>query len=63
MNEPVEVRGKCHICQEQKWVSYCDLCRHFFCGDCRGKWFDRTVEFILEKFGGRKPGCCGPVLV
>lgn len=59
--EVPEVRGKCHICKETKWVTYCNVCEHFFCEECRGAWFSRTWEFLKERFGGKKPGCCGPM--
>jgi hypothetical protein len=52
--------GKCHLCKETKPVSYCETCEHFFCPDCRVKWFPRGLEAIKQMVAGRTPGCCGP---
>lgn len=54
------VVGRCHLCQETKWVDYCGICDHYFCENCRSKWFDRTVEFVKQLCAGKVPGCCGP---
>lgn len=53
-------RGRCHICQGQEWIRYCELCRHWFCESCRERWFRRGIEFLKELTGAARPGCCGP---
>lgn len=53
--------GKCHICKEEKPISCCAWCEHFFCSDCRGVWWKRSLEAIKERIGGKHPGCCGPI--
>lgn len=52
--------GRCHICKDTKPIKYCPLCEHWFCADCRKKWWDRGLGFIREHFLGMSiPGCCG----
>jgi hypothetical protein len=52
--------GKCHLCRSLTMISCCVLCEHWFCGDCRVKWFPRGLEAIKQMVAGRTPGCCGP---
>lgn len=59
--QPLTGIGRCHICQDRfAEISYCDLCEHWFCDECRERWFSRGVEFLKQLVGGRNPGCCGP---
>jgi len=54
--------GKCHICEGISGnIKYCKMCDHWFCGDCRIRWFWRGIEAVKEKIKGRHPGCCGPL--
>ena len=53
--------GLCHICKETKELKYCPACEHWFCADCRSKWFWRGYEAVLEIVKGKQPGCCGPL--
>ena len=55
--------GKCHICKLSAEIEFCGLCGHWFCADCRTKWFDRSLEFVRVLIGGKAPGCCGPSLL
>lgn len=52
--------GKCHICKDNTSIQYCSLCKHWFCADCRGKFFHRGLEAIKQAVGGKIEGCCGP---
>jgi hypothetical protein len=57
--------GRCHLCvnegrEDSVVVEFCDDCGHYFCEECRGKWFDRTVEFVKGLLGKEFVGCCGP---
>jgi hypothetical protein len=61
--------GRCHLCLKaglaaailaDQDVEFCDACGHYFCEGCRGKWFDRTVEFVKKLLGREFVGCCGP---
>lgn len=54
-------RGKCHVCGQTGDIDYCSLCDHWFCRDCKTRIAERVWAAILEKLGGRTPGCCGPV--
>jgi hypothetical protein len=55
------VTGVCHICSMSRPIRYCSTCKHWFCADCRTRWFSRGLGFLKEKFlTGAKPGCCGP---
>jgi hypothetical protein len=56
------MQGKCHICEEQKDIKWCGICQHWFCGDCRTKYWHRGLEAVKQMIGGKKPGCCGPSL-
>jgi len=51
--------GKCHICKEQTFIRFCKLCDHWFCNDCRGKYWSRGLAAVKEMIGGKTPGCCG----
>jgi hypothetical protein len=51
--------GKCHLCKRILPIVYCGRCRHYFCEDCRHRWFDRGLEFVKQLVGGRRKGCCG----
>ena len=55
-----EDRGKCHICKETRGITYCNVCGHWFCGDCRNRWWPRGIEAVLELVKGKTAGCCGP---
>lgn len=55
------VEGKCHICQDLKKVKYCSVCDHWFCADCRNRFFWRGLEAIKVLVSGSEPGCCGPL--
>lgn len=58
--EPVVI-GRCHLCQDRfAEIAYCSACEHWFCGDCRRRWFDRGIEFLRQLIGGRRADCCGP---
>jgi hypothetical protein len=52
--------GLCHICKEIKRISYCELCGHWTCPDCRGRYWQRGLAAVKEMLGGHTPGCCGP---
>lgn len=52
--------GKCHLCLGTKGVTYCELCDHWFCEDCKTRWFWRGLEAVKQLTQGRRPGCCGP---
>lgn len=52
--------GKCHLCQEDKPILWCKLCQHWFCADCRRRYWSRGLEAVREMVGGRQDGCCGP---
>lgn len=52
--------GKCHICKDTTTIRFCSLCNHWFCSDCRGKFFHRGLEAIKQVVGGKVEGCCGP---
>lgn len=51
--------GKCHICKEQTLIRFCKLCDHWFCNDCRKKYWSRGLAAVREMIGGKHPGCCG----
>lgn len=55
-----EQHGKCHICKLPAAILFCEDCQHWFCADCRSRWFARGFEFVMQKVRGRMPGCCGP---
>lgn len=55
------MRGKCHLCGEEKDIRYCKLCVHWFCDDCRRKYWERGYAAVMEMVGGRRPNCCGPL--
>jgi hypothetical protein len=54
--------GKCHICklEDRETLAYCPMCDHWFCLECRGRWFSRGLEWVKHMVGKKKPGCCGP---
>jgi len=52
-------KGKCHICKDLREVVYCSRCAHWFCEECRGKYWERGFAAVMELVGGRHPGCCG----
>lgn len=54
------VIGRCHLCQDRVEILYCSICEHWFCEECRNRWFKRGLEFVKQLAGGRQPGCCGP---
>jgi len=52
--------GKCHICKEMdKPIAWCGKCEHWFCQECRRKYWSRGIEAIKQLIGGKVPGCCG----
>ena len=55
--------GWCHICKSIATVYYCAWCEHYFCRDCQYNFFWRGWEAIKERYGGKKPGCCGTLPV
>ena len=58
--KPQHLIGKCHICKEMdKPIAWCGKCQHWFCGDCRKKYWHRGWEAIKELIGGKTPECCG----
>lgn len=50
--------GICHLCKKLKNVDHCSACDHYFCEQCRGKYFERGFEAVKEMVGGKRPGCC-----
>lgn len=52
--------GRCHLCQDRTEILFCPLCDHWFCSECRTRWFARGLEFVKQLAGGRLEGCCGP---
>jgi len=50
--------GACHLCKRLRDVQHCRDCDHYFCDDCRGKYFERGLEAIKQMVGGKRPGCC-----
>lgn len=55
--------GACHLCKRLRDVQLCQMCDHWFCGDCKTRRFNnlwnRGVEAVKQVVGGKKPGCCG----
>lgn len=60
MDQPSEVTGRCHICKTHQIIRWCGLCKHWFCGECKVKYFHRGLEAVKELLNGSYPGCCGP---
>jgi hypothetical protein len=57
---PAQLIGKCHICKEMdKPIAWCGKCQHWFCAECRRKYWHRGIEAIKQLIGGKTPGCCG----
>lgn len=68
-------RGVCHLCAKEDWesatgdhrddlirpITYCRVCRHWFCREHRSAVFSRGIEAIKEMLQGRAEGCCGPM--
>lgn len=55
--------GKCHLCEPaagNRVIRYCGACDHWFCSECRRKYWHRGWEAIKQLIGGKSPGCCGP---
>lgn len=51
--------GKCHLCErEHLRVTFCSMCKHWMCRQCRDRWFARSIAAIEEAIGGSRPGCC-----
>lgn len=48
------MKGRCHICHEVTDVEFCAACNHFFCAECRGKYWHRGMAFVKELIGGAK---------
>lgn len=61
---PTKISGRiyiCHLCKGFSDVRYCPRCDHWFCKECRGKYFSRGLEALKQMVKGREAGCCGPV--
>lgn len=59
--------GICHMCRESTGITYCDMCEHWFCRECRDEWWRRPWEVIKQAIenvrvalGKEKGKCCGP---
>lgn len=52
--------GKCHICKEQKTITFCKFCGHWMCSACRKDWAQRGLAALKAWLGGKQAGCCGP---
>lgn len=55
------MRGRCHLCKTTTQVEFCSSCSHYFCADCRGRYFSRGIAALEELIKGHTVGCCGPV--
>jgi hypothetical protein len=55
--------GVCHIHPRPEFVEviYCGICEHWFCDECRHRWWKRGQKFIEQLVQGKWPGCCGPI--
>jgi hypothetical protein len=57
--------GKCHLCTQERKVTFCQRCGHWFCQDCEisslKKFGARALSAIKELVGAGYPGCCGPL--
>lgn len=55
--------GQCHLCPVgvTKRITYCRVCRHWLCAECRHKWFERGIAAVREALAGGKDDCCGPI--
>lgn len=60
MDSTEKTIGRCHLCQDRKEIVYCSACQHFFCAECRERWWERGLEFVKRLVGGKIEGCCGP---
>lgn len=58
--------GKCHICQSLADVSFCPVCDHWFCDECRRRYWARGLAFVrflvasVMGLAPRRGVCCGP---
>jgi hypothetical protein len=52
--------GRCHLCQNDKDIIWCKVCEHWFCEECRRRYWSRGLAAVRELVGGRTPNCCGP---
>jgi len=58
----MDPNGRCHICQESTPIRYCPICDHWFCDQCRGKYWERGFAAVMELVKGRSgPDCCGVI--
>jgi hypothetical protein len=53
------VLGKCHFHEGIVEIEYCPACQHFFCEDCRRRYWARGLAAVKQMIGGRRKGCCG----
>lgn len=59
--------GLCHLCPKKgpRPIEFCSVCGHYFCSECRNRYWDRGLEAVKElvakAFGSSPEGyCCGP---
>lgn len=58
--KPDVPQGKCHVCQEQKPIRFCQRCQHWLCDSCSSDVLKRGLAALKAFLGGPEPGCCGP---
>ena len=51
--------GWCCLCGGKGLVKFCAICQHSFCENCRGKYWERGVEFVKELVGRSTLHCRG----
>jgi hypothetical protein len=60
--------GRCHICGGKELIACCEMCKHWFCYECRKAWWNRPWEAIKQVIKdttsigkkGEEGECCGP---
>ena len=53
-------RGICHLCQQAADCDYCQMCQHWFCAVCIGKYAGRMMAAAKALIQTPVSPCCGP---
>jgi hypothetical protein len=40
---------RCRLCGTTENLQYCDMCKYYFCDDCRKKYPERVMAMMKEK--------------
>ena len=53
--------GICHLCDPKRIteVEFCSMCNHWFCDDCRRRYWARGLAAVKQMIGRKRKGCCG----